>query len=522
MLATSFPPLLQLYRTAYHLVTAITVRMFRRYGAIRAIYLRRGGARGEILPLVSDIDFAVIVESMSAAEKTDLFDEYENLVRWTTLLDKSLEVYDEADFFEVFNSNEYARFRFTEGKKTWKLVYGRDYVRELPDLSPGEMAGGFFTEIKVWWALFAWRFFQARKYNDETVTRNNVCYKTVSEVLRMDVALHHDDLPLSRAGALEKAIPFLSEETLPFVHSIKSIPANRYREKHHGIVDKTMGFLLAHLDQFYMRLTSHALAAPLADARQFIDYDRSESHWGEREQSFLDRVVSFVHENWKCPTSSVRAAPGAYFNVDELLLMIEIDPKLIPTVDEVTRLNLALQDAPPMLRERIRIYLLLPHAAFEIGPDDLMKSWQTILFQPCNPDIFDLLDRKDALIDGNAGAAAPGPSWTALVEHFFDEEKTLFYELLDDPAVYKLCGLDFCRIFWKTSQLVILNRSAARGSILYPMTPPAISRALSAEGIAVPDALLALDPIYREELRGSARDVGEFIPAAMHYLREIR
>ena len=143
MLATSFPPLLQIYRLAYVVVGRLAIRLFRRYDAVKAIYLRRGGARGEILPLVSDIDFALIGDKLGDADREELFDDYNALVRRTTLLDKSLELYEEDEFFDAYRVNDYARYRFAEGKKTWKLLYGRDYVAELPDLPPGEMSGGY-------------------------------------------------------------------------------------------------------------------------------------------------------------------------------------------------------------------------------------------------------------------------------------------------------------------------------------------------------------------------------------------
>lgn len=522
VLATSFPPFLQLYRILYQAAAALAVRMFRHYGAVRSIYMRRGGARGDILPLVSDIDFAVITGPMSDADRADLYDEYESLVRRTTVLDKSLELYSEEEFFRDFERDDYARFRFTEGKRTWRLVYGRDYVKELPDLSPDELASGLFTEIKVWWALFGWRFFQARKYNDETVTRNNVCFKTVGEVLRMDLALRGKGLAQSRLEAFEKAVPLLNDSARSFVRLVEGIPKTRYRLRRESLVEETMGFLLGHLDSGCDRFTSHPLASPLGSGEQVIEYDRSESHRGQREDSLIDRVAGHVRSNWACGIRNVRVTPGAYFNVDELVLFIEPAFDTRPTVGEVTGLNLALREVPSLLRERIRIFLLLPHAAFQLDPQDLMKSWQTILVPYCNPDVFELMGRKDSLVTGEMTALRQGPARTPLVEHFFRAEKTLFYELLDHPSVYKLCGLDFCRIFWKAAQLVVLNRSAARGSVLYPMTPPAISRALSAEGVAIPGPLLDLDPIYREELRGVERDVGEFIPAAVDYLREIR
>ena len=101
------------------------------------------------------------------------------------------------------------------------------------------------------------------------------------------------------------------------------------------------------------------------------------------------------------------------------------------------------------------------------------------------------------------------------------EEKTLFYELLEDPAVYKLNTLDFARIFWKTAQLVVMNRSAAREEIVHPLTPAAIARALADEGVPLPENLMKLADDYRRELAGEPRDVADSIPAALRYLREI-
>jgi predicted nucleotidyltransferase len=72
--ATSFPPFLAAYRGAYGIVARLAVGLFRRYDAVKAIYLCRGSARGAIVPLVSDIDFVLIVEGLDARARADLLE----------------------------------------------------------------------------------------------------------------------------------------------------------------------------------------------------------------------------------------------------------------------------------------------------------------------------------------------------------------------------------------------------------------------------------------------------------------
>jgi hypothetical protein len=215
--------------------------------------LRRGGAKGEILPLISDIDFALIEKEMSEVEKEELICSYEKLARATTILDQRFEIYDEKTFLENYDTNDYFQYRFTEGKETWKLLFGKDYLADLPKLPMEKMYGGFLTEIKVWWSLFAWRFFQSRKYNDEFVTRNNVCYKTVSEILKMNIALNHDLFIFDRKQALELSKPHLSQETHGFLRKLELIERNRFYLQDHGILEETKDFMFRYL-LFFMPL----------------------------------------------------------------------------------------------------------------------------------------------------------------------------------------------------------------------------------------------------------------------------
>jgi predicted nucleotidyltransferase len=521
VLATSFPPFLQMYRFFYKIVTRMALRIFKKYPEIEAVYLTRGGAKKEILPLISDIDFVIIGKRMDGEDIKELHHAYENLARATTLLDRNIEVFDEGTFYKNYEINDYFQYRFIEGRKTWKLLYGKDYLVYLQELPVEKMYGGFYTEIKVWWTHFAWRFFQERKYDKEILTRNNVCYKTVSEILKMSLALNHGILEFDRREALRKSKPQFNGKERVLLDKLENTAQKRFRINDEGILNETKDFVINYLNRFYGEFQNHPYARSLKDITQKVECPKDEWLLNEKDRAHIMSLVRFIKERWSRTYRGAYLVPSAYFNMDEFLLMIEVNPKQLPTVQELTELNLFRWNAEPELKSRIKLFLLLPNAAFQIDPDDFKKSWQSILCPPCNPDLFELLSRSEFTLDGGSYQPATGSVWTPLVEHFFWEEKMLFYELLENPSIYKLNSLDFLRIFWKTVQLVLMNRSVKSDEILYPLTLPAIERALANKGIPLPDQLKNLTNAYRNELDGKTIDIASLIQPAIRYLKEI-
>ena len=522
VLATSFPPFLSVYKRVYELVAELAVRLFRQYPEVRSIYLRRGGAKGEIVPLVSDIDFALIVDPMSEGSLRDLHARYGRLARTTTLLDRSLEVYDQESLRRLYEKNAYFRFRFVEGKKTWKLLYGEDYLAELPQPPIESLYGGFVTEIKVWWMAFAWRFYHDRKYRAESLTRNSLCFKTVTEVLKMELALRQGFLTFDRAEALDRALPGLTGEDLALAHDLRSIWQRGFRSSDPSILERTHRFLLRYLNRLFGQLRTHPVARPRNGITQRLDDPWDGSFLESKEAVHLRALVDWAVDRWGERLLGARVASGVYFNLDDILLFLEVDPTSPPTLEQTLGLNRFHLTLDSRLRKRVRVFLLAPNAGFQINVEEFKQSWQSILLPSANPEIFEMLgSSRAALLPGTREEPAPD-AWTPLVEYFFVEEKELFYELLENPAIYKLNELDFLRVFWKTAQLVVLNRAAARGQIVYPLTLPALVRALDAAGIPLPPELHITEHAYRAAIAGRETEGNaSVVPRALAWLREI-
>jgi hypothetical protein len=519
VVSTSFPPFLQIYRAFYALVIHIAVRLFRKYPAIKAVYLRRGCAKEEILPGVSDIDFSVIVDRMDDKAKKELVCNYQRFARVTILPDRGLGVYDHETLDEIYATTREC-YRFMEGKATWKLLHGKDYLADLPSLPIEDMYAGIYNEMKVWWTIFAWQLLQARKYHEETVTRNSACYKTICEVLKFDLALNHGVLTFFRSDALEQAKQLLSEKEKGILDKLEFMARKRFRIKDKAILDETTDFLLNYLDRIHREFRTHPFACSLKSVTQKVDCPKNEGLWSEKEHAHIRLLIHHVKEKWSDTYRGAHLVSG-YFLLDELVLMVEVDPQRLPTSQELTELYLLHCETQPQLSSRIHLYLLLRHSAFQIDAEYLNRGWQSILSPPSNPDLFELIGRPEFTLDGGSYQPVNSVVWTPIVEHFLRERKRAFYNRLKSPLIYELDTLDFVRTFWKAVQLVLINRSVRKDEILYPFTLSAVERALAVEGIPLPARLQFLSDAYIDELEGKKVDIKNYIPDAIAYLKEI-
>jgi hypothetical protein len=519
VLATSFPPFLQIYQAIYALVIFIAVCIFRRYPAVKAVYLRRSGSKGEMLPLVSDLDFTVVAEGMDEEDKKSLHCSYERLNSITTILDQFLEFYDKETFYKRYLSM-HKGYRLAEAKATWKLLYGKDYLAELPELSLDKIYGGLYSEIRLWWTLFCWRLLQARKNHNEAVIRNSVCYKSVSEILKMNLALSSGILTFSRSEALAYAKLHLRDEENVIIEKLETIARKRFLVNDERILDETLNFLLNYIDRFHREFRAHPYAYSSMPVTQKVDCSKDEWLCSEKEQAHIRGLIQHVKEKWLGTYRGAYLVSG-YYLLDELVLMIEVDPGRLPTISDLTKLYFLHCDTQFQLMSPIHLYLLMPHTAFQINAEYGKRSWQSILCPSSNPDLFELLCRPDFAVDGGSYRTVISPVWTPLVKEFLEERKNDLYERLHTPEVYALNSLDFLRIFWKIVQIVIINRSAQKDDILYPLTLPAVERAMAAEGISLPPRLQFLADAYRDELHGKSCNIAILIPEATAYLKEI-
>lgn len=522
VITTSFTPFLQFYRSYYTLVIYLTVRVFKKYPSIKSVYLRRGGAKGEILPLISDLDFAVIVKDMEENEKKEVIRDYERLAHVTTILDESLEMYEEDTLSEVYYSG-LRPYRFMEGKATWKLMYGRDYMAELPVLPIEEMYSALYLEIKVWWNIFRRQILESKKYWKDIITKNVICYKVVSEILKATMALNNNILTFSRDESLKIAEPYLNYKDRELIKKLKMLKEHRFSIKSPDILNETKDFLFTYLDCFFDSFRNHQLSCSIKEVSQKIDYQKDERLLNNSEFPYIEKLIDYFKNKWKHSYRGSYLVSGICCYLDQFLLMIKVDPKVLPTVNDLFEFHLMLSNIEPLLKSRIYIYLLYPNAAFYYGHSRSKGrgSFSSILTPSCNPDVFTLLGESESIVDGEGYDSPATALWSPVADNYVKSEFCYLKEFAEDQTICTLNGIEFLRIFWKIIQMKLITSSLEKGIILYPLTLPAIDRAMDAEGTPIPPDLIPLKDAYMEEVYGKPSSINTYVPDAIAYLKKI-
>lgn len=78
-----------------------------------------------------------------------------------------------------------------------------------------------------------------------------------------------------------------------------------------------------------------------------------------------------------------------------------------------------------------------------------------------------------------------------------------------------IASLELLRNLWRHLQLEIVQRSAAVGSVVLPMTPAAVHRALENFGLPSGALFEQLLAAYESEINGEPVDVSPLLPGLM-------
>jgi hypothetical protein len=157
-----------LYALAQRIFVAFTLRAERRTGLriVEAIYLRRGAGRGELVAGASDLDFFVVLRTVSAQQEMLFlksfwrkYNFYRNLLPFLgeTLM---------GDRNELEDWLQTGCVRAFETGHSWKLLHGADVLAELPPPAELDPRDVFSEALKCYWALLQ----PVLKVQDEQLT----------------------------------------------------------------------------------------------------------------------------------------------------------------------------------------------------------------------------------------------------------------------------------------------------------------------------------------------------------------
>jgi len=120
---------------------------------IESIYLRRGGGRSELIPGASDLDFFIVLKTVSAEQEMLFLKEFWDRYSEKRLLFPFLGETLMGDRNELENWFQTRCVRAYETSHSWKLLWGENTLAKLPKPFAPDLRDIFSECLKCYWSL---------------------------------------------------------------------------------------------------------------------------------------------------------------------------------------------------------------------------------------------------------------------------------------------------------------------------------------------------------------------------------
>ncbi len=511
---TGASPLGILYRRIYRVHVWYALRVLKKIPHISSIYVARGIASGDIVYGVSDVDL-VVFGDWSDAEHAEALNALRRLSRLSPLYDASLWQHAHAitSVRVLYATDFYYQFRFDQGRTEWKLLHGDDFLATLPAVPAERIVPGYYMDIRNWWDTFTKSALGSGVTSRDPIFRNSIAYKTAAEIINKALALDAGFIEHSRKKGMQAALANSSGPDRDYLLRLKQ-SADAHHIRYPGdIQDDTFRFLLRLLEDFHSKLADAPGFEAVPAVKMYIDAPGEEILLTASAKEHAAEIVQFVKGSWSGYRAAFLLPSISFFNLDDLMLLIELDPLDIPDIRQIRELCRFHTARFPKLRQRVALLLLLKQGGYQLETVGFLELWHLVICPAANPDIFSLLSRPDFVLDGAPRAAFPQPVWTRFASALVDEEigvrRSAMSKVNTDVT---LTSLELIRNLWRQLQIEIIHRSTQTGTAIVPMTPAAIRRVVQSWGVPDTPAFEALQTAYEAELEGTATDVRALIP----------
>jgi predicted nucleotidyltransferase len=526
---TSFPPLTYLYRKIYDLSVAVVTLLLRRVDGVLAIYLRRGVAKGEVVYGLSDIDLSIIVkdeDSEGQVAKERVRETYGKLSRVIPLFgqaDRELGVYSTSEFSKLYAESDSFKYRFDEGKHTWRLLFGKDVLQYLPQLQDKELYLPATEELKVWWPLLS-----AEIASSECVRpmfhRKYLWYKAISETSKVYLFICHGERVHHREAALGKIREYLTYEQSRSIDKIQRYMRN-LTSKEDLVLDDLM--------RLFIELTSKA----------FDEMERKVYEDGKRRKATLSipsyrdlivdsRVLDLMgtlemhvsRELGPC-LDYIAMIPQIDFSIDVLhnvdvdSLHVVLVQKDFVAVEKLKGVKLLCEENPSL--QSIEPFVTYGNIALSLTA----KSWYQCIKSPRQCPLFhsllshdrlDLLKERDEMQEKSIQSDLP-----LFFEEIIQKRMAKIDTTISNKNIYKMKNLDFLRFFWAAARTKLLAHPIESDEVHIPVTSKQIHGMLVQSFPEHSDWLNDLYLEYRKELLGKESNAYRFFMKAIDFLKTI-
>jgi hypothetical protein len=520
VVATARTPLKHFYRLVYRAHVWCAVRAAKGFAGTGCVYSTRSVAKDDIAFGVSDVDMVVIGE-WPEEEQIRLMRRLGTLAALSPLYDSGLwqQVHNRASFHNLWETDYFFQSRFDEGLREWKLEYGTDIAASLPAVPEERRGGGNYMEVRSWWLHFIASAFGAGPTAHDPIFRNSIAYKSVTEILEIGHVLSAGSPSGSRRDALHAAIQRSAGSDRDFLARLADSARKNHLSFRGDVQAESLELLFPALDQIHTRLIDLSCFRPVGEFT--VDADPEEVLRLPESVAYARGLIRQIAAHWPAYRAAYLVPSASCFAMDDLLLLIELDPAvLLPGIHELREICAVHARSRAQSPQRIALYLLLPAGAVQLEFVNFTEMWRVLMFPPSSPDVFTLIERQEFVIDGAPFKTNVTPVWSKFAYDVALEELTLRRSVLSkvSPDVFP-SPIEILRNVWRHLQLEALLGTADRGATRFPLSPAAVRRQLAALGLSDNPLLSALEEAYESEMKGGTSNVRSKIPEIVSYLR---
>ena len=528
ILILSFPPFTYLFRKVYDLSIAIAVLLLKRVEGVLAIYLRRGAAKNEITYGISDIDLLVIIDESEEKQPVRFTKErvasiYNRLSRFIPLfgeVEKELGMYSASEFFELYQDYDSYKYRFNEGKYTWRLLFGKDLVKDLPELQDKELYLPATEELKVWWPLINIELAPDSAYPQ--FKRKDLWYKAISEVSKFCLFICHGEHIQSREAALHRIKQYLTYEQRLSIDKVQGYRKD-LTSKEDLIPDELMKLFLELSGKVFNEMEREVYGGSKGRKAVISVPNYRDLIWDSNVLTLIEKLETHVKRELEPFLNHIALIPQVEFNMDILLNsdvdsldLVLVEQELIP-VQKLRCFNSLFEQASPL--QQVEPFIAHGTIALSLQakrPERCIKSPKQ------SPLFFSFLTHDPLKLSSVSVKMYHKLTQFDLPPDFLErsilKRVAKIDKIVSDAHVYRMKTLDFLRFFWATARTKLLSYQLDSDRVYIPVTSKQILEQLMEFSPKDAPWLNDFHVEYTKELLGKESEAYRYISNSVAFL----
>jgi predicted nucleotidyltransferase len=529
---TSFWPFSRLYELYYNTALKIITHILKKQKEVVAVYLVAGMAAGDYVYGLSDIDLIVIVKD-GKENKSKIDKIYRKLAYFIPVL-----LYEERGIFtteEIFSAYKermfYLQYKFfIECRKAGKLLYGKDILKDFPELSEKDNEGSIINQLTFIWAILV-KNFLINNVND-MVMQNYLCYKLSAEICKAFILVNNGGEMLSRKKALERIKDYLEENYIMHIEKMQELSRNSFDPKGRGFLQDTYNFCFYLLNRTVGQVNNDLYNKVEEEAeikdRFYFGFESPGFILSDVNKQKIDNIVDLAQREYKEHIQSILISPFDLTHIDEQVICLFIIQKRDIPIETIKKLNAII--GHNQYQQRLYLYIVTSDMAASLNRADFLEPYTVLLLPRCPYEIqltFLYLSMPASVILGEPLDYNKKSRSAWMVYYFQDfvesipQDKAIVLRLINDQNIVKVSNLKFQLFFWQALRLKLVETSVLSGKILVPLSSAQVYQQCSNSQIFNFPWLKKFHDEYKKDLNGMPSDSEAYFPEAIAALKSI-